>query len=103
VLDGWTYFHVDVAVVFGGEVWIVWYDPSAVDQHALCVAVLMAWYISPSVCRVSVFVFGCLFCIVAWISLGTLSILHACCCWVVDAAWAMDHACRDGVVQVLVI
>jgi hypothetical protein len=78
------------------------YDPSVVDSLAIVVAVLMAWYIASTVLWVSVLVFDCVVCVLARIPLGAEAQLHAGCIWVVDAAWAMDHACCDGVVQILV-
>ncbi len=81
--------NVDVRIVFGQQIDIVWYHPTIVQFNAMNQNYVP--YISASINRISIYIRHRLGLELAWILLCAFAIFHAWGIWKCNSTWTMHH------------
>ena len=97
-LDRCTYLNVDVAVVPGGQIRIIW------NYIMVIKGVTMSVGVGPAIVRSSIFQITVLAqvgfsTVLLWIMLAALSFNHARCVWEFRATGTVNHALSDGGIE----
>jgi len=82
--------NIDVRIVFGRQINIVWYHPTIVQLNAMnqkCVP-----HISASINRISIYIRHCFGLELAWILFFAFAFFHAWGIWKRSSTWTMHHA-----------
>ncbi len=92
--------NIDVRIIFGRQIDIVWYHPTIIQFNAMNQNYVP--HISTSINRISVYIRHHLELELAWILFFAFAIFHAWGIWKRNSTWTMHHASSNRLVAQLV-